>query len=277
MKTSTPAEARFRPLGLVGLFVATGLIAMGGSCTAFNPAFLNLIGPGDGSFTTIPNAPGHVVVAFVNNAEIDERLVDFLAPELGLSDAEVRMLRPRVRLRVRIAFTDGTSLPIEMIDGSREFVDPAFDASAVPDLNQNDLTNVVGRCDVSGVAVELNSIEVFVPVELIGFQLVEVQGEGGQTTTDFEERQRLPPGFNALEVDDVDDDGNTILQRNIGVRDVPSPTANVLCGSVISITMRGVLDVPFLEAETNDPSFDIDDEPTVARIGGRYEFDVSVQ
>jgi hypothetical protein len=47
----------------------------------------------------------------------------------------------------------------------------------------------------------------------------------------------------------------------------------------VAVVVDGVLSVPFLQGVPgNDaPSFDIDDEATVASIGGRFEFRVSVQ
>jgi hypothetical protein len=248
------------------------------SCGAFNPAFVSLFDTeGTGAFQSIPNAPGHVVVTVVNNAEIDERLLTFLESRLVLTDAEKRALRPRVRMRVRVTFTDGTFQTIEFITGSPNLVDPAFDAQAFTDLNQNDLDNAVVVCDVASVQIEPGSqIEVFVPVELTAYELIEITGAGGDTVgTTFEARERRAPRFRALQVDDIDEDGNTLLQRNIGIRDVPSPVTSAACGSVIPIVISGVLSVPF--SITDEPSFDLADDTTIAGIGGRYEFLVSVQ
>lgn len=135
-------------------------------------------------------------------------------------------------------------------------------------------------CDVAAVQVEPGSnIEVFIPVELFQYQLIESTTTGGGTVfTQFEQRGTIAPQFRSLQVDDVDADGNIILQRNIGVRNVPSPTPNLICGSVVAITMQGTLTVPFLAVVSpNTPSFDQDDQSTVARIGGRYQFVVTVQ
>ena len=156
-------------------------------------------------------------------------------------------------------------------------VDQNFDAQATPDLNQNDLNNVVAVCDVAGVRVDLASIEVFVPVELTAFQLVETTTGGGGLTTDFQPRVRTPPRFMALSGDVVDEDNNVVLQGNIGLRDGPSPVVSPLCGSVIGISLDGILSVPFLPEGGGIPSFDQDDPGTIAQIGGRYEFRVSVQ
>ncbi|MEK7710917.1 MAG: hypothetical protein AAB341_03385 [Planctomycetota bacterium] len=262
----------------VYLGCAVALAAAG--CSAFNPAFLNLIAPGGGdAFITLPNPPGFVVLALVNNAQVDESLVNYLNQRLNLTGPQLAELRPRVRMRLRITYSDGTFQTVEVIDGSGNFVDPNFNAQSLPDLNQNDLTNVVARCDVASIALEPGTnIEVFVPVPLIGFQLVEIT-TGTVVTSEFRPRTQILPQFRALQIDDVDADGNTVLRRNIDVRDVLSPTTNVVCGSVVAVVVDGVLSVPFLRGvpDNDAPSFDQDDAATVASIGGRFEFRVSVQ
>ena len=259
------------------LAVALAGLALAG-CGAFSPSFLNLIDT-TGRLQTVQNAPGHVVLAVVNNAEIDEQLLNFLETRTEFTDAERRALRPRLRMRLRVTFVDGSFQVIEFVTGSRNLIDPAFDSRAFPDLNQNDLNNAVVVCDVAAVQVEPGSaIEVFIPVELVGFELVETTGTGGQVVTEFQPRQRIPPQFEPLLVDEVDEDGNIIFQRNVGLRDVPSPVTGLTCGSVVAVVVNGVLSVPFLEAaDTDEPSFDLDDDATVATIGGRYEFIVTVQ
>ena len=138
-------------------------------CDAFNPAFINVIDP-DSDVSGISNVPGHVALTIVNNAEIDERLVDYLAPQLDLTEAEIRALRARLRLRVLVTFTDGTTQTLEFITGSSEFVDPDFDAQSVADLSENDLDTAVVLCDVLSIQPEPGStIDVFIPVELTGF------------------------------------------------------------------------------------------------------------
>ncbi len=266
----------YRALGLA--LCGAGLCV--GGCTAFNPSFLALFEPsGGGSFQSLPPPPGHVVVGLINQTEIDERLLTYLKGIMQISDEEASNLRPRIRLRMRITYIDGTFLTVEFIDGSPDLIDPAFDAQAFPDLNQNDLNNAVALCDVARVELEPNtSIEVFMPVELDQYQLVETTGVGGDIVTSFELRGTITPQFWPLEIDTTDEDGNVILQQNIGVRDTLSPTPSVICGSVIAITVNGTLAVPFLdEVSPNKPSFDQDDEATEAQIGGRYEFIVTVQ
>lgn len=265
---------------LSAAFLGCAIALAAAGCSAFNPAFLNLIAPSGGdAFITLPSPPGFVVLALVNNAQVDESLVSFLDQRLNLTGPQLDELRPRVRMRLRITYSDGTFQAVEMIDGSGNFVDPSFNAQSLPDLNQNDLTNVVARCDVASISLEPGTnIEVFVPVPLIGFQLIEVT-VGNVVSSVFQPRTQILPQFRALQVDDVDADGNTILRRNIDVRDVLSPTTNVVCGSVVAVVVDGVLSVPFLRgvADNDAPSFDQDDAATVASIGGRFEFRVSVQ
>jgi hypothetical protein len=264
--------------GAARLGCAVALTAIG--CSAFNPAFLNLIAPDGGdAFISLPNPPGFVVLALVNAAQVDEQLVTYLNQRLNWTRAQLDELRPRVRMRLRVTYSDGTFQTVEMVDGSGTFVDPSFNAQSLPDLNQNDLTNVVARCDVASVALEPGTnIEVFVPVPLIGFQLVEVTA-GNIVSSVFQPRTQILPQFRALQIDDVDADGNTILRRNVDVRDVLSPTTNIVCGSVVAVVVDGVLSVPFLQGVPNNsaPSFDQDDDATVASIGGRFEFRVTVQ
>lgn len=261
----------------------TGAILLStGGCGAFNPALLNLFDTsGTGQFITIDNAPGHVVLSIINNASIDERLLDYLDRIQALNSfnaLERSNLKPRIRLRLRVTFIDGNFQTIEFITGSANLVDPAFGGIALPDLNQNDLSNAVVLCDVASVALEPGSnIEVFMPVEITQYDLVETNDDQGGITTSFEPRGRIQPLFMNLQVDDLDEDGNVILPRNIGVRDVLSPVNNLLCGSVVAVVINGVVSVPFLEGQSDAPSVDQADEATVARIGGRYEFRLSVQ
>lgn len=264
-------------MAFVGCFLAS--IAVG--CSSFNPAFLNLVSSsvGQDSFITLPNPPGFVVLAMVDNAQVGEQLVSFLSQTLNLSDADKRALRPRIRMRLRITYTDGTFQTVEMIDGSGTFVDPSFNAQSLPDLNQNSLTNIVARCDVDSIALEPGTnIEVFIPVELLQYAYVTTTTPGGGSILTLVERGSLAPQFRPLLTDEVDADGNVTLQRNIGVRDVPSPVPNVRCGSVVAVTIKGVLTVPFLNvASGTPPSYNLADTTTIAQIGGRYEVVVTVR
>ena len=265
--------------GVLGCCLA--LFACG--CSAFNPAFLNVIaGDGAAAAATIPNPPGHVIVTLVNNAEVAEQVITCLESDncgcreeeqcgaLQLTDAEKRALKPRIRLRVRVTFRDGTSQLIEYVDGSKDLVKPNFNATALPDLNQNDLNTVVTICEVASVEV-VAPIEVFVPIVWSRFELVDpTDNVAGFTRT----AGQLLPQFVTLQVDDVDEDLNTLVRRNIGLRDAPATVTNPLCGAVVAITINGALSVPFFEGR---PGFNQDDEEQGASVGGRYEFSVSVQ
>lgn len=250
-------------------------------CGALSPSFVSLFDPTGGSIR-IENATGHVVVTFVNNATVDERLLNYMESDEGggldFTEEERQGLRPRLRMRVRITFADGTSQLVEYIDGSSTLVDPTFNAESQPDLNQNDLNNTVANCDVASVAVEAGSaIDVFVPVPLRVYELVESSTTGGQVVRTFELRETIPPQFRALQADEVDEDGNVTARRNVGLRDLPSPTLSPLCGSVIAIVVDGVLSVPFLDGVDTAPSYDRDDPNTSGGVGGRYEFVVTVR
>ena len=264
---------------LMRVLIVSMLSLMTAGCGVFNPAFLNLIDiSGTGQFQSINNAPGHVVLAVINNTTIEERLLDFLEGKLTLTNAEKLALKPRIRMRLRITFTDGNFQTIEFITGSPDLVDPDFDAQAFPDLNQNDLNNAVVSCDVANIIQEPNSIiEVFVPVELTAFELVETANQVGGVTTEFQPRGRIVPQFQNLLVDDLGPDDNVVLQRNIGIRDVLNPAPTVFCGSVVTIVITGVLSVPFLDGVSDSPSYDLADEDTVASIGGRYEFRLTMR
>jgi len=90
--------------------------------------------------------------------------------------------------------------------------------------------------------------------------------------------------FRVLQPDQTDDDGNVVVQANVGIRDFPAPVINPICGTVVAVIMNGTLSVPFLQGvpdptgvgQLNDPSFDAGDVSSVASIGGRYEFLVTV-
>lgn len=232
--------------------------------------------------STLDNASGHVVIGFVNNATVDERLLSYLeSPEGGgleLTDTEKQALRPRIRMSARVTFADAgnSSVVIEFESGSTKLVDQNFAAQAFSDLQEGELINGVFLCDVASVEVDPGSdIEVYMPVQLTAYEMIEATTAGGVVVgVTYEPRERQPPGFLTLQVDDVDENGRVQLMRNIDPRDVPSPVANPLCGSVVVIQVDGVLTVPFF---TDVPSYDREDEATEAGIGGRFKFLVSVQ
>lgn len=262
------------------LWLAGFAFGLCGGCTAFNPAFLNVFdSSGTGQFQTIDNTGGHVVIQVVNNADIDDELIAFVRSLNPVADeSQFANLHPRVRLRLRTTFVDGTFQVTEFITGSSEFVDPAFDATSTPDLNQNNFDNAVVLCDVASVQLEPGTdVEVFIPVSLTEFERVETSGEGGQITLPPVEREQTPPGFRPLRVDVRDADGNVTLARNIDVRDVPTPITGVTCGTVVTVTIGGTLAVPFLRTVSTEPSFLRGDDSTIAQIGGSFEFRVAAQ
>ncbi|MFQ5592229.1 MAG: hypothetical protein ACE5HE_13790, partial [Phycisphaerae bacterium] len=132
-------------------------------------------------------------------------------------------------------------------------------------------------CDTGIARIEIlpgTPVEVFIPVELVEFTQREITAASGQTTIEFVESQRFAPQFRALQTDDVDDDNNVLLRRNMDIRETPSAVVNPVCGTVVAFVMDGVLAVPFLPEGQGQPSYDVTDLQTVAGIGGRYEFEV---
>ena len=78
--------------------VCVGSVLAG--CGAFNPAFLSTFFPGGAAqFSTLDNAPGHVVIGFVNNAEVDERLLAYLESPEGWATT----LGPTTTFRYRMS------------------------------------------------------------------------------------------------------------------------------------------------------------------------------
>jgi hypothetical protein len=262
---------------IVRTHAALGAMVLGmAGCDAFNPAFSSLVAPElSANYATVPNAPGYVVVALQNNVTIDGQLQDWLNPKLSLNPTQIQNLRARIRLQIRITHADNTFKIIEFISGTQDYVDPAYADQAVPDLNQNTLTNVVVPCDVASVELEPGvDIDVFIPVPLEAYERVEIR-EGDDVSTEFQLSNLVPPQFQALLEDDLDEGGNVVLRRNFGSSDALSPTTNVTCGSVVAIVVNGTLTVPFLLEASSNPSYDQDDDDTVAGIGGRYEFRMS--
>lgn len=258
---------------------AGGLLLPG--CGVFSSSFLSLLDPaGTGVGATVDQPPGFVVITFANNAEIDEQLLSYLESNAGgglvLTDEQKIALRPRVRLTVRITFTDNSILDVEFISGSADFVQPRFLAQSAPDLNQNDLETIVAVCDVQSVALRPGSpIEVFIPVQLTQLGLLAVTGGfGGDVTGVFLDQGFITPRFRELQIDGTGADGVGVRQ-NIGIEDLPGPIQNPLCGSVIGITLDGTLSVPFHPSRTV-PSFDQDSPAEIGTIGGRFEFRVTV-
>lgn len=257
------------------------LLAWGG-CGAFNSGFVNLFDPaGTGVLSTTDNAPGHVVIQLVNNATVDERLLAYLESAAGgnlvLTDAEKLDLHPRIRMRTRVTFTDGSTQTIEFVNGSSKLVEARFSGIAEPDLAGNTLSNAVVLCDVASVELAPGSdVEVFIPVLVTTFEAVPITNEAGLILSfAFLARDTVAPSFQPLRVDIVDQDGNIIIVQNLGTRDVPSPVFDIVCGSVITIVIDGVLSIPFLAAGGGAPSFDQDDTGLAASLGGRYRISVT--
>ncbi len=269
-------RARWVRPALGSLVLAWAALMSG--CSALNPAFVDLFG---GQPTT-ENAPGHVILSFVNNAEVDERLINYLttsAPEGGgveLTPAELRSLRPRMRFRVQVDFVDGSFNIFEFVTGSRKLIDSAYEQFAEPDLNENDLDNIVVSCDVARVAI-VEDVEVFIPVAIAQYRLVEP--ENGIPFYVLEaEAHPDSIQFIPLDVDVVDADGNVLLAQNIGIRDRAVPVVGPACGAVIAFVIDGSLSVPFsAELPTDAPAVRIDDVQSIARIGGRYEVAVQIR
>lgn len=268
------------------MIACAGAISLGlGGCGVFNPAFVDLLGSDVGAqFSTIDNPPGHVIVSFINNVEFDDRLINYLIDQgVAISSEDRRSIKPLIRMGVRVTFADidpttgeRATLDFEFSSGSTEIVDPTFAQETKPDRERAGMQNAVLLCDVTQVEIfPLSSLEVFVPVQILEYELVNVAGAGGAQDTDFEIRGRQDPRFRQLELDDADDvEGG--LQRNIDQRDFSSQ-AFPLCGNAVSFVVSGVLSVPFLTGTDDNPSFDRADVNTEARIGGRYQIRVSIQ
>ena len=251
-----------------------GCVALGSSaCGVFNPSFLALLDP-SGGYATIPNATGHVVIQFVNNAEVDERLLAYLeATGSELTEAEKSVLKPRVRFRINVTFANGTSSTFEIVDGSTTLVESGFEAEAAVDLNENAPNNAVVPCGTGIERIELRegSIEVYVPVQLRVWVQVTSQEASGGFYLDWSEETSPPPQYYTLRVDDADAEGNVTTRRNIGIRDAPASVADPICGAVVAIVLDGVLSVPFY---ADMPGYDAGNDAAVASVGGRFEFEV---
>jgi hypothetical protein len=161
-------------------------------CGALNPAFVDVLDP-TGSSASIAVAPGHVVIAFSNNATIDERIISYLESDDGgnliLTNAEKRSLRPLIRFRVLVTYTDGSRQIIEFLSGSR-IVEPFYAGIAARDLDVPDLTNVVALCDVARVEFLPGApIEVYVPTIIARFRFV---APTDQQESFFRREHRVP-------------------------------------------------------------------------------------
>lgn len=213
---------------------------------------------------------GLLLVEFVNEARIDESLYPFLLRD------PTEVLRPRFRFGLRVTFADGSDLVYRLTSGTPGIVQAPFQPNDFPDILGPDLFPIHFPCEnVRRVEID-STIDVFLPVRLYGYEFVEPQGDGGQVFHRYELRDTTPPNFHRLEVDDVDVDGNVLMLRNVGVRDLPAPVVNPLCGTTIVFRVDGTLDAPTLATVEQQPAYDRDDLAAVARLGGRYAFRVTI-
>lgn len=249
------------------------------SCDAFNPAFVefagNLVGS-DALGAIGPDSAGHVAVIFRNDTIFDEALMQALVAD-GLSPAifEDPELRPRVRVRVRITYVNNQQLDLEFNDGSTTVLDPDVDPTTFPDLTRAGKTNFVAQCDVA--RVELMGLpSIFVPIQ---FSTIRID-PGDENTPPFRVRvTTAPPQFEQLRPDLVDAQGNTTLQRNLDIRDVPGPANQPNCGSVVTIVLSGTLRLPFVVSEfgVEEPGVLNTDINAFEVSPGRYRLIVAVR
>jgi hypothetical protein len=246
-------------------------------CDALNPAFVEVVFPPDSAPVqnqTADNPTGHVPVFFISNARFDGALLEYMETQgLDVSDPD---LRPRIRVQVTVEFTDGSSRIMEFLDGSRisqsaVVVEGETEVAVVPpDLARPSLNNQVAQCDVSTVVVTQGSIEVYIPVFWAEFEQVEIQDVG----IEIRVVETFPPQFYVLQVDDVDERGNTTTLRNIGIRDVPGPILSLTCGSVVLYSLEGTLQVPFVGGF---PGYFQDNEAIIAAFPGRFAVKTQVR
>ncbi len=263
------------------MFASAALFALMLGCdnailrSALNPGFVDVVGPGIAGQPTGPTSPGHVVVAFRNDTVFDEQLLNFLVQEgldpILLDDPEAR---PRVAVRVRLSFPNDEELEVEFVDGSSTIVSPEVDITQFPDLTRNEQDNLVVQCDV--VQVELVELpRIFVPSPLEILELDENEfGRAFPVLVDT-----IPPQFELLERDEVDQNGNTTLQRNFDIRDVPGPAIGPNCGSVVTIVLSGTLRLPFRVNADNElvPAYFDTEMREIATVPGRYQLIVGIR
>jgi len=274
------------------LAAAGALLMTGSGCSSiFNPAFINLVATpvpdasGRVPSITIDNAPGHIVVVFINNTQFDQNLLDYF-DSIGV-DTNDPNLRPRVRVRVDIQYVNGNTTTFEFIDGSaivQSSVQTDEGTQVNPlvpiDLVENDLTNIVTVCDVSivqpggGIGSAQTSVEVFVPAFLKVVTVLVTD-----LVTDRELAETISPSFVPLRADEVDANFNVTLQRNFDIRDVPVPATDLLCGTVVGFTLNGTLRVPFVQDELGAvvPGYVDSDVTAEASVPGRYDFATTVR
>jgi len=267
-------RAGIRSVALVGL----GLVLAG--CDALNPSFVEVMLPAERippQVQVTDNPRGHVPVFFVSNARYDGALLQYMANQgLDVSDAN---LRPRVRVQVQVSFSDGTSRVLEFLDGaqisqSATLIEDETEVAVIPpDLARPPLNNQVLQCDVAGVVVAPTAIEVYIPVFWGEFERVDIQQFG----SDIQLVELYPPQFYVLQVDDVDSRGDTVVLRNIGVRDVAGPILNLTCGSVVMYSLEGTLQMPFVPFEGGFPGYLRENQATIDAFPGRFAVKTQVR
>ncbi|MEE9297052.1 MAG: hypothetical protein V3W34_19090 [Phycisphaerae bacterium] len=256
----------------------TGLLA---GCDAFNPAFVDFVSSNFPAAAIVPRGPdsrGHVVVAFRNDTLFDERLLLSLIDNgMNPSLVDDPELRPRVTVRVRITFVNGETLDVEFRDGSSKIVEPGVVSSDFPDLIRTEQDNLVVQCDVSQVELlELPSI--FVPATFKTFQIREIV-TGDIAFLECQETAGDPPHFELLQRDGVDATGNTTIERNFDVRDVPGAAIAPNCGSVVTIVLRGRLTIPVLTDVICPPALGVldTDAQRRSRFPGEFALEIAVR
>lgn len=256
----------------LSLVAASGVFSLVG-CGAFNPSFLALLDVnGTGQFASIENAPGHNVIAFVNNVTINEQLLSFLESDLGggltFTDEQRRNLRPVIRFRILVNYVDGTQQEIQFQLGSKELVQPEFAGQAAQDLSEPNLDNAVVLCDVLSIDfAQTNPIEVYVPVGVQEWELIQATDT---TPASLNFVMQVNPQFRTLVQD------TPALRSNFSAREAPFFVPNPQCGAVIAFIAEGELSVPF-SGERPQPSYRDTDVEAQAGIGGRYSFEIAIR
>ena len=268
-RSFSPALA---PLLLVPL-----LVLLGGCSNVLSPAFQSFMssnapaGGGPLGEITIDNVPGHVPIFLVNNTRFDPALLDYL--ETTGVDVSDPNLRPRIRLRVQITYTNDSTGTFELLDGS-DIVEGTLAGGTIsvpPELTEFTLTNFVAVCDIA--SVDPVQVEVFVPVSLTTVRLVEAED-----TVVREIGATVPPSFVVLQADQVDANNNVVFLRNFDIRNLPVLVPNVQCGSVVGFTVSGTLQVTFANIfGGNVPGYLDTDAAGQASNPGRFEFTTSLR
>lgn len=303
-------ELQFRGANWLVVVLAAAALPLGigaGGCEAppaslFNPAFVDILdAEGTGANATIDNPPGYVPIVFVNKTRFSPQLINYLedlnaARRLSGADptlTDLRSLRPRLRLPLRIEFENGNFLTFEFLEGDSVVEIDVRDTDVdigIPDLpvdprlTESSLTRLVAACGVSRVEID-GDPHVFVPVFARTIR-VEVGEESGEQTRTLVSIQQ--PRFIEILPDEVDADWNVTLLRNYGIREAPAPAKDLRCGTMVGIAISGTVSIPFTgpEDEPEDefiqehsevPGFIDTDITAEASIPGRFKFLVTMR